>query len=114
MGKHKMQDLLENAGYDCRDYSGRGMYGKSCLAVTLGTSGRHPALATLIVEVLDNADADDLEVVLEALGEVEQDNMGHDVVYYFPQIPFAGEEEETEEEELNRDATIAELNANTQ
>lgn len=104
--KTKFQELLENNAdmFECevRSYSGRGMYGKECLAVT----GSSSELRDLFKEVI--LDAANLEVILDAANlfvddgfdlyefqdivdscfEYSQDSMGCDVVYYWRNISF--------------------------
>ena len=35
MTSKQLKDIIEMAGYETRSYSGRGMYGKECLAFTV-------------------------------------------------------------------------------
>lgn len=73
------------------DYSGRGMFGKECLAVVTDESAW--TLRGEIQEILDGLDPtdatnDDLQDGLEALldREPRQDSMGLSTVYYWPNV----------------------------
>ncbi len=79
------------------DYSGRGMYGATCLAYT----GDYPTLfsfelARTIAE-LNGSEADVWQVqsVLESLGEPSKDSMGLGSVYYWRGIQVEGYERES-------------------
>lgn len=86
-------------------YSGRGMYGKTCL----GYVGSDSALfifdlAKLLAErdTSIEASADDVREMMESLGSGSKDSMGLDTITYFRSIgvePGAKQEEEEEEEE---------------
>ena len=79
MDKHPLQIALEEIATETgkffvHSYSGRGMYGKECLAI----SGRS---------------LDILEVNLMAkVGKKLSDDRGLGVVYYWPNIPYAEEQ----------------------
>jgi hypothetical protein len=92
---------LEDVGYDCRSYSGRGMMGRQCVAVITEDS-----LPNLIVRTLQcavhssNLEEDDKEFneLCKTLRQTRQDNMGRDdVVYYWPDVEWENEEEDDEE-----------------
>lgn len=102
--KSQLQQCLEDAGYECRSYSGRGMYGKECLAVV---TSDHPMTVTAncFSELLSDLDDEDIEAwvnkyndLVSQLHRVSEDNMGRSMVYYWPGVEFVGEED-TEEDE---------------
>ena len=72
----KLIAALESAGYTCRRYSGRAMYGKECVGVTIAT----PA---------DSADvgAAMAKAGLEAAvyGKPRLDSMGQAFILYWPE-----------------------------
>jgi len=68
----KIERLAENRGLEFRtDYSGRGMFGKDCVGI-VGENGECAALASLIQRKTGY--------------RYSSDNMGRDMVYYFPAI----------------------------
>lgn len=106
MEKRLMQDLIETAGYETRSYSGRGMYGKSCLAVEVDKQ-LGSFLADIIHELKncvqaeeDNEEVPNLpefEAAEEAFRCMRSDSMGLGTVYYFPDVPYVSDEPEDEE-----------------
>ncbi len=67
-------ETLEAEGLDVRtDYSGRCMYGARCLGVTVDHSGAIFQLGQLLHE-------------FDWLGEPRTDNMGRDVIVYWPDV----------------------------
>lgn len=87
-----------NAGCNARSYSGRGMYGKTCLGITGENS------ATIIREIIsvifslhkksERFPVYMLEDTLQEFLEYSQDNMGLDTIIYWPNIPFPTKEED--------------------
>lgn len=100
--KHPLQDLLEEAGHECRSYSGRAMYGKECLGVDTERS-----LGTLIADVMeamvstvDMEDGHTVSACADAFRQMKTDSMGLGTIVYFPGVPFvADDEEETGEDQ---------------
>ena len=94
MDKHPLQTLIEEAGHECQSYSGRAMYGKRCLAVVCNAR----RLGNLIADLLRDAsmfdDGQDIEEVATAMQGLCWDNMGMDMVYYWPDVPYTADEEE--------------------
>jgi len=100
--KHALQLLLENTDYAdrLRSYSGRGMYGKSCLGVTVSSMG--DLIADLLGAAVDSTqDEPDGEMSVadaaEAVRGMRTDNMGHDTIAYFPGVPYVDDEESEED-----------------
>ena len=103
MAKHKIQVLAEGAELDVRSYSGRGMYGRECLAIE-GSSAMD--IIASMLEKISEEDEDAAEAasdLSEALRRSSQDSMGRDMVLYFPHIKFEEEGEEDEEEDGDGD-----------
>lgn len=78
---------LKDAGYEPRAYSGRGMYGESCV----GVSTDNPQTVTL--EVYDNwfnngVGHKELKELYEALKDVRIDNLGLRYIAYWPQAKW--------------------------
>ena len=76
----KLKELVEEEGYNLRSYSGRGMYGATCVGVTVGST------ANFLMKVAARLG----EEGLEALGEACTDNMGLDYIVYWPDTPWDG------------------------
>lgn len=92
--KHALQVALENARdhqgveISIRDYSGRGMFGKVCLAVTFD---RYVSQAEIIAEAIACAAEDGIEslnTVRQAIKGASTDSMGLGTVLYWPNVPY--------------------------
>ena len=99
-----LQDFQETANsIEVRQYSGRGMYGKQCLAIEGDFSACQEALAyviaalheDLIVELDEAHDAEkpyepsvDFEDFVQKTLKYSQDQMGLDVVFYWPRVEY--------------------------
>jgi hypothetical protein len=100
MGKSALQEILESqslkgeAGdFEVREYSGRSMYGKKCLAVVTGVDSIHSFELGVRVgraAALSN-DFDDIE---DAMLDTREDSMGHGSVMYWPRVPFIKDDED--------------------
>lgn len=103
------KDAIEDAGYSTRSYSGRGMYGKSCLGFeTTRFQSAIQATAEIIGNLAETCQFDDdleLSDFLEFFGDVKEDSMGLGMIIYFPDISWNEEWEESdvEEEDENDD-----------
>ena len=101
---HLIQELLKEAGYETRAYSGRGMYGKYCLGVT-SCHSESQILADLIKiilddETLDKQDASDkLLELTESFCGPSTDSMGLDTIYYWRGIDAVLDLDDDEEED---------------
>jgi hypothetical protein len=99
--RHFIQ-ALEEAGFEARSYSGRCMYGKSCVGVELdrGTSSFQLGvkLCHAALEVLSE---DDARSIIEELSDVRtcEDSMGLGSITYWPSVEWVGDESEDEEDE---------------
>lgn len=67
---------LEDAGYEPRSYSGRGMYGKECVAISGEDVSAWDVARALWFNNLDEEDMD--------VPEPRQDQMGLGTVLYWP------------------------------
>lgn len=86
---------IEEAGYEARSYSGRGMYGKSCVGVTCGRTEAF-SLGVKVGAAVAAAGEEDAESSVEALADLwtQVDSMGHDMIVYFPGVAWEREEDE--------------------
>jgi hypothetical protein len=73
-------DILENAGFEPRSYSGRGMSGRQCVGVTVPDV--KAAYGLLIRECDYGSDAADL------IDAAREDNMGRSFILYWPRVAW--------------------------
>ena len=99
-----LQEALNDNDEDLRpDYSGRGMFGASCLGYVTddGPAKFQVSLAKLLGPQLLNydegeeLDIDDLEAAMDALGSPSSDSMGRSAIYYYRGIQVEGYEQES-------------------
>lgn len=109
-----LKSLIESADYTCRAYSGRGMFGKECLAVDLGEKKVGEFIADVFRAAFQlGGDAGGWEPAEEAVGILDEhirtfktDSMGRGQVIYFPESEWTEEDEvdALEEEEVSHPA----------
>jgi len=99
MTSKQLQDIIEMAGYETRSYSGRGMYGKECLAFTTERETSSFAVAADLIAAAIDAGEDFIEPVLAAMRGVKTDSLGRGAVFYFPSIAVDGLRFEEAEDE---------------
>jgi len=98
------QEIIENAGYECRNYSGRGMCGKYCLGVVVKNMGEF--IGNIFYEIAD-LDWAYCEEMGDLFGSMRTDNMGLDTILYFPGTAYS--EEDDEEDETDEEMENAEI-----
>jgi hypothetical protein len=88
-----LKEMIEAAGYDTREYSGRAMFGDSCLAFTLaqGTTELY-AFGDILNETA--ADLGLCELLTKAMHNARVDSMGLGLVVYFPAFEYAEDDED--------------------
>jgi Ran GTPase-activating protein (RanGAP) involved in mRNA processing and transport len=101
--KHALQNILEDMDVRVRSYSGRGMYGKSCLGVTIDQD-LGPFLSDLMQEMgnLDPDNGEELDAytdICDAFRSMRTDNMGMGTIVYFQRVEFVSEESDDEDDE---------------
>lgn len=72
----KLQDFLEWAGYKVQSYSGRGMFGKQCLAIVTKDN-----LAEVLLRCVQFGAPNNIQKIIPS---ASSDNMGRSTVYYWP------------------------------
>lgn len=87
--KSRLQDVLESTIDGVRSYSGRGMYGRSCLGVETDDLGD---LFAAVLEELEGEE--DTQDVQPAFKSMRTDSMGRGTIVYFPSVPFVGDDDE--------------------
>ena len=88
-----IQDALDGIG-EARPYSGRAMYGESCLGIVTHNATR--SLLTLAKNLMDIGEGELLTTLRDAT--TREDSMGRDAVIYFPSLTVDDDEEDDEEE----------------
>lgn len=90
-----INNFFEQMG-DTRSYSGRGMYGKKCLALAYDGN-----VGAFVADMLRTAASEDinLEVLADVLEDMKSDNLGRDTIYYFPAIPYVGNDNSEEDKD---------------
>lgn len=87
-----LRDVAENADVDLRpDYSGRAMYGDTCLAIVTDDMQGLVKFVIGLVSAVNVGDPDVAERVSALVDELEagglrQDNMGRGFVLYWPKV----------------------------
>jgi hypothetical protein len=86
----RVVEAVEEAGYEVRSYSGRGMYGKECLGVECDDPVKFMLeLAIGLAETCE--DAGEVADFLEMLRDPQTDSMGLGSIIYWPRITWQGE-----------------------
>lgn len=82
-----LQELLYAADFEVFSYSGRGMYGKSCVAIRCSSVAS--GLMQIFEAILSNYDNDeDRWEALEVVQRLSSDKLGYDTVLYWPNVEF--------------------------
>jgi len=87
---HPLQELFEGVDTDfgCRSYSGRGMYGETCLGISVDLRSLLSAVADALLFPPFPLDDGRRVVIVLALQRVQTDSMGCGSIVYFPGIPY--------------------------
>lgn len=81
-------------------YSGRGMYGKQCVGITGSETACMSLISAVIVALVDEVEADEFPAAVDTLMSFSRDNMGLDIIVYWPQIaPLDNEDDKEDNEE---------------
>ena len=91
--KEWLEALVASCGYEPRSYSGRGMYGRECLAFTIGSGADQPANPLGVVAEIVAACPEQWEdELIELFQDAKTDQMGLGTVIYFPGVGAPPEE----------------------
>ena len=77
--------LFKRAGYKSRRYSGRGMYGRSCLGVNID---RGTTLFEVAVDLCEAGGSHGVAICRALVPLAEEDDNGFGTVLYFPGIEW--------------------------
>jgi hypothetical protein len=87
--KSDLQEFLEDYNFECRSYSGRGMYGRECLGVVVDTM-------TEMFGLVYDAGAQGVPLGTYSM---HWDSMGTSTIFYWPGVEFVEDEDDFEDEE---------------
>lgn len=110
--RQMMETALDNMGQDPEDsiredYSGRGMYGRTCFGLTLDNDRQLPMLAIELARQAHEIDQDtneieDMDSLLDQLtnlfDSMQSDSMGRGAIFYFPGWTLGNTDDEGAEE----------------
>lgn len=90
-----LQRAVENGNVsaELRSYSGRGMYGRECVGVSIdGGGGDRSFVASAMYEAAQQEDPEDmLDDLLELFSYSEVDSLGFGTILYFPRWKMTDE-----------------------
>jgi hypothetical protein len=99
----KFKEILD-LEFETYSYSGRGMYGKKCVAITIS---RHVSEFGIVARVVSNFTEEyggaHLDEIVSLFEGSKTDSMGLDTVMYFPDIEWVWEDEDSDDEDGNED-----------
>lgn len=81
MDAQQLKKIINDAGYEARSYSGRGMYGKECVGVTCDNQ------VDLIFDMMDHASRNQIK----ELKGCKTDSMGRSIIVYWPNVAWSEE-----------------------
>ena len=93
MSKHIIQEIMEDAGYECRSYSGRGMFGGHCLAI----KGTIQSIGAELIDAIVEYDNDNAFCIAKEFRSAHTDSLGKGSITYFPNIDFVEDEDKDDE-----------------
>lgn len=88
MDSSTLINIIDNSGFSARDYSGRGMYGKECIAVCGNVA---EVIARMMYEASLEMDQCELDEFAEEIGKCHTDSMGRSTILYWPQFEWPSE-----------------------
>lgn len=103
-----LKQIVEDAGFDARSYSGRGMYGLKRLSFNLEREENEFDAILSIAESIKSyieslSDEPEFEDVTAYFMGAKSDSMGLGTVVYFPNIEWEEVEEQFEEDFIEED-----------
>jgi hypothetical protein len=102
MEKSALQEILEGLqdylSFEIREYSGRGMYGRTCLGVVTNPNSVHSfELAYQLGRAAREVGT--FQDIEEAICPTQEDSMGLGSVIYWPRVPYVKDEREQDDED---------------
>lgn len=103
-----LQDALVQTGIAVHKYSGRGMMGKECLAISGEIDNCREALGEALIAMIEEfkqiclfhshieagEEQENINEVIRQMFRWNQDTMGYGVVLYWPEIPYDTSEDQ--------------------
>lgn len=99
MKKSKLQEALEDLGHECQSYSGRCMYGETCVGVVIENSTSEFSIG---FEVARHFIENDIELSGQEEHDfcrAKSDSMGRDTIIYWPDVQYVDYDDEDEDNE---------------
>lgn len=92
----KFKMAVEEAGFEPSSYSGRCMYGKSCIGVTCDNvvEVAVKVLAELVMNRAGATDEDEIRDLAEEIGKARWDSMGRSFIVYWPGVEWVNEDDD--------------------
>lgn len=88
---------------EVRDYSGRGMYGKRCLAIEVARGN----VLELAADLMEEVHEDNIQALADVFRNARTDSLGLDEIVYFPEVEWQAEWDEDNSED-DEDSEAAE------
>lgn len=90
-----LEEVADDLGGTVRSYSGRAMYGRECLGIDTDSS-----LGEIFAAVLESVEGeDDTRELQDAFRGMCSDSMGRGTIYYWPSLPYVGDDETDEDDD---------------
>ena len=87
---------------DMRSYSGRGMFGRSCLGIDV------ESVLSFYCEIIrQEMSEDEREMVADIVESSKTDNMGKDYIIYFPNVSYDNTTRDHEDEQDHDDEELS-------
>lgn len=83
MTTERFIEIIEDAGYETRSYSGRGMYGNECVGIDLQDSVSMQFAAEVVASVEGE---DEREELVSIFRDARTDFLGLGTIVYFPKM----------------------------
>lgn len=85
-----LQDIIKDT-YKVTEYSGRGMFGKTCLGVQIEGMNK---LGSLLATIIGKIDDSNRVAVVEEICSITTDSLGKGIIVYFPRVEFCKSDDE--------------------
>ena len=106
MSKELFQEIKETAdnhGWSVRSYSGRAMYGKTCVGITCNSSTAKVVIA-ILQDLYHTENNSLMEEAFSLLSNPREDSMGYGRIVYWPDMKWEDSFEESSNDEEEEDA----------
>ena len=100
MSKSEMQRVAESVNCNCRAYSGRGMMGRYCLGIEVSN------LANFLADMIEYINPYKAKELSDTMRMLRTDNLGHDMILYFPGTTYAEDDSDEDTEECDEDNAL--------